>query len=1030
MTAIRIAARLLAVCAAFLLGSQAWAQSSAASPLADEGFVIGTSGSACEALGVNMGEARRSVFERKWVVLCSDVAQPIGTAYIFRDTTDAFNRAASVREEVLDCQSPVNEDSGTAGYVDIASCQGRETGLAWRVLSRNANGRLYLVEGLAAYESALRLTLANLVNDRIVAGEVSIANLGDNDAQAIVRAKAAVSDVDTMIGQGYRGNSAGAYAEAAELFAIAPDLLDNDGETGEPARQSRMHELKINRALQLSNLGAFDQAIRLFDEARPISGGDPVQTRLARNYEAIDALNRRKFNSALDILDRPMPSVIPPVETDGTSIRINPAMAAGLNTSDGKAMSGILGQETRLTPTERARIIDAQAQQLRGTVLRLRGDTQGARSEFSAAYSAAMQVRDGRVTSIARLRSQILSELAQTYESQQRFGEAEALLRQAKALVERQYPDSKSVHVANARLAGFLARRGRQENALLIYRGITKSALENRDTLVGMENLMRPYFDLLTDGGATDPATIEDLFVVTQLAERPGAADTMNQLSRQLEAGDDEAASMYRQSLAVNRELERNRIAIARLNALADAGQAPAGMDILQEKRERLLAAQLELLTGLANYPQFRAVANRFATLSDLRESLKPGEAYLKLAKMAGTIYAVYISPNSARGWRVSMSAQELADVVAMLRESISITINGVQSTYPFEIDAAVELHDALFGPAAAEIASLDHLIFEPDGSMLQLPINLLTGDRQGVAAYHARVDQGGDEYDFTGIDWLGRGTSVSTALSATTFRDSRKAPASRAQNSYLGLGNNLPIGAVTQAAYSRSVARGSTDLGCAWPASAWNQPISDDELRLATGAFGRDRSALMTGAAFTDEAIIHRPDLDSFRIIHFATHGLVTAPNEGCPVRPALLTSFGPDEESDGLLSFKEIFDIRLDADLVVLSACDTAGQASLSATREAGVTSGGGQALDGLVRAFIAAGGRQIIASHWPAPDDFDATKRLFTSFYRNTDAKIGDALRGAQHQLMDDPLTSHPFYWAGFAIIGDADKAIAGR
>ena len=113
--------------------------------------------------------------------------------------------------------------------------------------------------------------------------------------------------------------------------------------------------------------------------------------------------------------------------------------------------------------------------------------------------------------------------------------------------------------------------------------------------------------------------------------------------------------------------------------------------------------------------------------------------------------------------------------------------------------------------------------------------------------------------------------------------------------------------------------------------------------------------------------------------ILHFATHGLVTAPKPECPPRPALLTSFGDNEDSDGLLSFAEIFGLRIDADLVILSACDTAGSATIGATREAGVTSGGEFALDGLVRAFVGAGGRTVLASHWPVPDDFDATGRL---------------------------------------------------
>src|SRR3546814_14410932 len=84
-----------------------------------------------------------------------------------------------------------------------------------------------------------------------------------------------------------------------------------------------------------------------------------------------------------------------------------------------------------------------------------------------------------------------------------------------------------------------------------------------------------------------------------------------------------------------------------------------------------------------------------------------------------------------------------------------------------------------------------------------------------------------------------------------------------------------------------------------------------------------RDAATLLTGGAFTDTAVKDRSDLDQYRIIHFATHGLVTAPRPACPARPALVTSFGGGD-SDGLLTFQEIFDLRIDADLVILSACD----------------------------------------------------------------------------------------------------------
>jgi CHAT domain-containing protein len=153
----------------------------------------------------------------------------------------------------------------------------------------------------------------------------------------------------------------------------------------------------------------------------------------------------------------------------------------------------------------------------------------------------------------------------------------------------------------------------------------------------------------------------------------------------------------------------------------------------------------------------------------------------------------------------------------------------------------------------------------------------------------------------------------------------------------------------------------------------------------------------------------------------------MLAPPRPGCPARPALMTSFGS-AQSDGLLSFGEIFDLHLDADVVILSACDTAGHGSQAANLEAGLTSGGEAALDGLVRAFVGAGGRLVIASHWPVPDDFHATQRLISGLFA---AKPGTgtatALRDAQLKLMDDINTSHPFYWSGFAVVGDGAAAL---
>ena len=993
-------------------------------------FRIGNAGPVCEAQSVPAGAAHQSVYDRKWLLLCHEVARPIGAAWFVRYA----GRLAPGQglDEALDCAEPGGASvSGLAGVL-VRNCRGRSSGLEYRSYTHTSDRGTHVVEGLAAFDSALQLTMRSLVSDSLVAGEITAASLGGGGGSSFFQAKAGAADADSLIGQGYRRNAAGAYAEAAQIFAaVAASVGAGSGDSA-----SRRHELTINQALQLSNLGQFDQAAALFAKAGAMSGVDPLQARLGRNFEAIDALNRGDYASVATILDRPVPPISAGVIAGSGAVEIDPITAASLSAGTAPDLAAIVGQETRLTPAERAEIADAQADALRGTALRLSGKPAEARASLMAANARALAVRDGRVLPVIALRAQMLTEIAQTYETEQNPAQAEKLYRAVEALVSSQYPDSQTVNAAHARLAGFMVRQGRRDEALVIYRALVGRVIGNRDALVGMTNLIQPYFDLLTADGATTPQELSDLFLASQLVERPGAADTLSQLARQLEGGSSDASALFRRSLAVSRDLERNRIQLARLSAAGatDPAVAPqiAG---LTDAQARLEQAQVQLVDQLSAFAQYRAVAQRYVTLDDLRATLKPGEGYWKLVTLGQQTYSLIVTPSGGRGWKVSKRADEIAALVSTLRDSISITINGVRSTYPFDLDSDVKLSEALLGPARGELAGINHLVFEPDGAMLQLPANLLVLEPAGVAAYRQRVLAGGDEYDMTGVGWLGRTAAVSTALSAASFRDARSAPASQAARIYLGLGSTQPLGAVTtlpSVRGSNGLASGTAaDSGCDWPVATWNQPISPAELHEAAGLFGAGQSDLMTGPRFTDTAIEARTDLADFRVIHFATHGLVTAPRPGCPARPALLTSFGG-TGSQGLLRFDEIFNLHLDADLVILSACDTAGGASLEATREAGVTSGGGQALDGLVRAFIAAGGRQVIASHWPAPDDYNATERLIGGFFadRTGTESIAVALQRSQRALMDDPLTSHPFYWAGFAIVGDGERPLHAR
>jgi CHAT domain-containing protein len=546
--------------------------------------------------------------------------------------------------------------------------------------------------------------------------------------------------------------------------------------------------------------------------------------------------------------------------------------------------------------------------------------------------------------------------------------------------------------------------------------------------------VMQPFFALLLDSGnsaatagLSDPAAVDDLFTASQLLQRSGLAQTQAVLARELSGGSDEAAELFRAATNLARAIEQARAGVQQLEG-TDQPTADQ-LQLLEERRlglAQLEEQQGELLQLLAENPRYRAVSETALSLADLQASLRGDEAYVKLVVLDPEAYMLYLTPTSARAWRVDASAAQLDKLVTSLRESIAVVEAGQVLTYPFDVEASRELYVRLFAPIADVLPTHAHIIFEPDGALLKLPINLLVTDDESVARYTAAsTARGGDEYDFRGVAWLGRGSEISTSVAPAAFRDVRAARRSRADRPYLGLGENAPLGEV-QITRARTRAALEGGENCLWSPNIWARPIKADELFVAAARLG-EGSRVVTRGDFTDSAIREMEDLADYRILHFATHGLVTAPQPQCPPRPALLTSFG-DGDSDGLLTFGEIFNLRIDADLVVLSACDTAGSATVGATREAGVTTGGDFALDGLVRAFVGAGGRTVMASHWPVPDDFNATQRLISGLFADDAASTAAALRRSQLDLMDDAQTSHPFYWSAFAIVGDGAAALA--
>lgn len=977
---------------------------------------IGNSGTSfCSAQSMTSDAVLGTMFDAGYSITCRDAALPVGKLYQLKESQSASARLNAERAQRASCEPPRRSSLTGVGVVDVIECKLKEANVTYRAYQLRRGRLIYAAQGLGGYDSALQLGLRSLVADQPVKGEISIATTGLGDPAAFARVQAGTMAPSKALEEAYRRNNAGSYAEAAEFFAAAS--------TGSSQAPLSRAEALVNEALQKSNLGRYAEADSLFAKAAELVGSDQIVARRLRNYRAIHQLNQGEARAALAELDRALPKGTRLDNGGAKSALVIDDMTAKRLNAESKLGQQLSGQSDELLPDEKAEILDGQAQQLRGTALRLTGDRAAAREALQHADGVLLAVRGGKVASILWMRAQIFGDLGALAEEGGQQAEASRLYRQAVTLLEMNYPGSAVLLNSKARLAGYLARHGELATAKAMFSNIVHSQPDTSNLPPSFANVLRPYVDLLLKQG-NDRAAQAEIFAATQLMIRPGLAQTQAVLARELTGGTDEASRLFRQSVTLSRQAERARIELARLQDLPK----PTPQDIVRARvlRSTLESAQQEQLVtqaALSGFPRYRAVASDTISLADLQKALRTGEAYYRMTIVGDRVYAMFITTSGASAVRLDVTSQQLDEQVSTLRDTISKVENGKRATYPFDVELSHQLFAELFGPFQPAMPGLRHIIFEPDGAMLRLPVGLLVTDQASVAAYEQRAKTSEDAaYDFRGIEWLGRDRDISTAVSPRAFAQLRGARPSTGPRDYLGLGENTKPGASAEA-----MIPAAADRDCLLPLSSWNQPISANELRTAAAIirqFDPAGAQIVTGNQFTDTALQARDDLAQYRILHFATHGVVTARAAKCPSQPALLTSFGG-RGSDGLLTFKEIFDLHLDADVVILSACDTAGTASAAATQQAGLGRGGDVALDGLVRAFVGAGTRLVIASHWPVPDDYDATQRLMSGLFSvPPGTPTVTALRLSERQLMDDPNTSHPFYWAAFAAVGDGE------
>ena len=210
--------------------------------------------------------------------------------------------------------------------------------------------------------------------------------------------------------------------------------------------------------------------------------------------------------------------------------------------------------------------------------------------------------------------------------------------------------------------------------------------------------------------------------------------------------------------------------------------------------------------------------------------------------------------------------------------------------------------------------------------------------------------------------------------------------------------------------------------------------PDTADEIRSIALAMNADLTRDVFLGARANEKVVKSIDLSGYRVLAFATHGLVPGDLDGL-TQPALALSAPEvaDVDGDGLLTMEEILGLRLNADWVVLSACNTASGKGA-----------GSEAVSGLGRAFFYAGARALLVSNWPV--ETTSARELTTDLFRRQQANPSLSRARALQQTMtwlidhgafSDPKSekvvfsyAHPIFWAPFTLIGDGGGAASVR
>jgi CHAT domain-containing protein len=426
-------------------------------------------------------------------------------------------------------------------------------------------------------------------------------------------------------------------------------------------------------------------------------------------------------------------------------------------------------------------------------------------------------------------------------------------------------------------------------------------------------------------------------------------------------------------------------------------------------------------------------------TVEEIKAALRADEALLSFVFTARSSFVWAVRKEGSIAFaEIKANAANIRAKIKKLRAALEPGVSTVADIPPFDLAVAYDLFTLLLRPVESVWKPAKNLIVVTNDALGMMPLGLLP-----TAPAHVDPNQGPLFAGYREVPWLIRTHAVSTLPSVAALRTLRQLPpGSPSRDKLIGFGDPYFSAAEAAAARAGTIAITTADatrgiplglrqarqtaaIDTAQLAELPRLPDTATELVAIAEALQVDPKKALHLGKDANEKVVKSLDLSRYRIVAFATHGLAPGDLDGL-TQPALALT-APDVagiDGDGLLTMEEILALKLDADWVVLSACNT------------GVGDGAGaEAASGLGRAFFYAGTKALLVTNWSVHSA--SARMLVTELFRRqaADSKLSrtEALRQAATALLDGPgftdaagnmlfSYAHPLFWAPYTIIGD--------